>query len=540
MSLTKANNRMIDGAMTNVKDFGAKGDGATDDTAAIQAAIDSLAGVGGMVYFPAGDYVVSSQITVSTATNTGEPSESASYGNDFTLFISLCGDGAGASRLFGTHAGTILKLEGGNSAGWHTHVSVTKLGVGKRISSGLRTAGSKALEIYNMAMVTISECDFTYCEYGVYAQDWLSSTMENCTIRLNKYGLYAAKDLRTHPNNLAFNHVSVINNTKWGYHFIRPHLCTFYGGSVESNGLVASGDSVLEDAGSWGIKAENSGTEGVVGLVCNGMYLEGNNGTADVWIVQDTAAIATARAVHSFHACSFLRFKSTDYTTRNIRVDSNNTDSTIAVSHCGFKAFAPYVDSGARRFLDGIAGTFSDGGGNLYRDTAGGTIGLDTTLFKASTSGYGGLYVGGKTSANIMRMYEQGTFTPRLEIGGSDVGITYPAGGQAGSYTRIGDRVFFDIFVTITSKGGLTGKVTINDLPYPVGDYQIGTSVESSGTIGYFDFMTTPVYSIWGIVKTPEVIDLHKSVAAVTTPALLDGADISDTWTFRMSGSYTV
>ena len=39
--------------MKNVKDYGAAGDGLTNDTAAIQKAIND----GGMVYFPAGVYV---------------------------------------------------------------------------------------------------------------------------------------------------------------------------------------------------------------------------------------------------------------------------------------------------------------------------------------------------------------------------------------------------------------------------------------------------------------------------------------------------
>ena len=47
----------------SVKDFGAVGDGVADDTAAIQAAINSLA-AGGTVYFPQGTYLTTSTITV--------------------------------------------------------------------------------------------------------------------------------------------------------------------------------------------------------------------------------------------------------------------------------------------------------------------------------------------------------------------------------------------------------------------------------------------------------------------------------------------
>jgi len=57
MPLTKAHNRMIEGSRVNVKDFGATGDGSTDDTAAIQAAIDEAAGGG--VFVPNGTYIVS-------------------------------------------------------------------------------------------------------------------------------------------------------------------------------------------------------------------------------------------------------------------------------------------------------------------------------------------------------------------------------------------------------------------------------------------------------------------------------------------------
>ena len=45
MALTKTHNRMIAGSAANVADFGAVGDNATDDSSAIQAALDSGSGI---------------------------------------------------------------------------------------------------------------------------------------------------------------------------------------------------------------------------------------------------------------------------------------------------------------------------------------------------------------------------------------------------------------------------------------------------------------------------------------------------------------
>lgn len=71
MSLTKVSYSMISGAVVNILDFGAVGDGVTDDTVAIQAAIDSLAPTnaanflgGGTVYIPAGKFRVTSTLLI--------------------------------------------------------------------------------------------------------------------------------------------------------------------------------------------------------------------------------------------------------------------------------------------------------------------------------------------------------------------------------------------------------------------------------------------------------------------------------------------
>src|ERR1041385_4177324 len=52
-------NKLLGARLYNVRDFGAKGDGTTLDTAAVQAAIDACnKGRGGIVLVPAGDFVI--------------------------------------------------------------------------------------------------------------------------------------------------------------------------------------------------------------------------------------------------------------------------------------------------------------------------------------------------------------------------------------------------------------------------------------------------------------------------------------------------
>jgi parallel beta-helix repeat protein len=69
MSLTKVSYSMIQGAEVNVLDFGAVGDGVTDDTAAVQAAITSMAVTGGNLVFPDGNYKITSTLTLSSNVN---------------------------------------------------------------------------------------------------------------------------------------------------------------------------------------------------------------------------------------------------------------------------------------------------------------------------------------------------------------------------------------------------------------------------------------------------------------------------------------
>lgn len=95
----QAKNRDI----VSVKDFGAVGDGATDDTAAIQAAIDHILTVGGKLVFPTGDYVISSTLQV--------------YSLSASLGVRITGEGGGylGSRILwkgNAPSGYVMHLRG--------------------------------------------------------------------------------------------------------------------------------------------------------------------------------------------------------------------------------------------------------------------------------------------------------------------------------------------------------------------------------------------------------------------------------------------
>ena len=75
MALTKVHNRMVSGATVNVLDFGATGNGTTDDTAAIQAA----ANTGKAIIIPEGIYVISATINFTQASAIRGEGMSASF-----------------------------------------------------------------------------------------------------------------------------------------------------------------------------------------------------------------------------------------------------------------------------------------------------------------------------------------------------------------------------------------------------------------------------------------------------------------------------
>lgn len=62
--------------------------------------------------------------------------------------------------------------------------------------------------------------------------------------------------------------------------------------------------------------------------------------------------------------------------------------------------------------------------------------------------------------------YQEGEWFPTVAIGGASTGITYSNAATYGTYTKIGNRVICTGRIVLTSKGALTGNVTVEGLPF--------------------------------------------------------------------------
>lgn len=72
------------------------------------------------------------------------------------------------------------------------------------------------------------------------------------------------------------------------------------------------------------------------------------------------------------------------------------------------------------------------------------------------------------SGANVLDEYEKGTWTPSLNFSGTTTGITYDASYPVGSYTLIGNCVYFVCEFVLTSKGTAnpSDNAQISGLPY--------------------------------------------------------------------------
>ena len=191
-------------AIVSVKDFGAKGDGVTDDTAAFTAAFASSKSI----YVPTGNYKITSSITI--------PYQGNMFGDGSMLSVLKCD-----TAVF---TGIFVKANG--------RTTVSKIGIeatGPKAGTGLRAADplneysftgfiyianvrvsglDKNLDINNIFLFKAEECEFVGGNYGVRvlpSYDGIGDngyvttlTFSKCLIANNStYGYYQSSSVRS-------------------------------------------------------------------------------------------------------------------------------------------------------------------------------------------------------------------------------------------------------------------------------------------------------------------------------------------------------
>ena len=147
----------------------------------------------------------------------------------------------------------------------------------------------------------------------------------------------------------------------------------------------------------------------------------------------------------------------------------------------------------------------------------------------------GGITFNGDTAAaNALDDYEEGTFTPALEIGGSTSGITYSE--QLGLYVKIGTFCYVQITITLASKGSNSGVLTFNNLPF-LSDNTAGA--RGGGTVNFFGQMSgvngaPTVYGEQGTYRTG-LYDAGNSIVALSQ---MDNTNLTDSTYLRLTYVY--
>jgi hypothetical protein len=166
---TTVHPRQLRTDVVNVKDapFNAKGDGVTDDTEEIQAAINSLPASGGTVVFPAGTYKVTAPIVVASSA------------------VDLVGSTAAASALVGYGAIDVLRLGNGTAGtGGLTYAgifggSIANLEIragDANVTRGIYARGARVYDFRNVRVETLAtHVGFTVAGIEIresYVQRW--------------------------------------------------------------------------------------------------------------------------------------------------------------------------------------------------------------------------------------------------------------------------------------------------------------------------------------------------------------------------------
>jgi hypothetical protein len=526
----------------SVKDFGAVGDGVTDDTAAIQAALDISANV----FIPAGTYKCTSSLNV---TVTGQ----VVYG-----------------------AGRDL-----------TNLDFTSSEI-----NGLNMNGCEYARLENFTVLGTCNAD-TDTNAGINVIAWARGTASN--MRVSGFSRGVTWENASRGWMLGFLDMYIWNNRVVGALLHgNAHACSFRGGEVAQGkygvviGRLNADGSINDDASlNFGGAFSAHGTiiEGqkdymvVIGnnqlaAQFSGCYFEGVSAVAPQAMFRIgskfrndgvTPATGYPKGV-SIIGCMLYKGSTTPQFPA-IKIEALLGGSFTGNSVASAGPVLDFIDTSKLRFSYGVNSVGNDlsGGGNYVAGTSDAvqignreypvtnsatgylkkffgwsgsaweeTVTIPATSTRGPTFHKQPEFTGGiklenavALDADSMNYYRVGVFTPTV-IGTSTAGTaTYSL--QSGQYTRIGNRVFFDLNISYSGGTG-TGNIQIDGLPFTTNGSQPSAVSIGQSNLTYSDQLVART-----VVNSTKIALYSMSSGAPDAAVAYDGAA-----TMTLSGCYWV
>ncbi len=248
-------------AWISVKDFGAQGDGGTDDTAAIQAAFNAMiallgpGGQGGILYFPVGNYICNSTLNFYKIGG-GTGSFSIIGASNLAVFLNYQGSGT-FINFSGHHCYMSNLTVSSSNAGTGTGINLGRPGGSGNNSQGL-IFENVSVGGFNIGIDTGGGVGFGTSSETSY----LNLTLSNCNVGVRLHDFNA--------NSHSFFNLSSTGNTKT-IQASRGGPLNIWGGSSGVDGIVFSLEGISGNVSINGFLAQTIGTNFVNSSTSGGL-----------------------------------------------------------------------------------------------------------------------------------------------------------------------------------------------------------------------------------------------------------------------------
>lgn len=459
----------------NVKDFGATGDGVTDDYQALQNAIDSFGSDGGTLYFPVGDYNTSYPLILppigAIKFQGAGRNESRILKQNTTPASGTTAraipNGGGATETFDVDAALICD-HGDNS--YYYGLVIKDM----TIASNSSSTGA-AVYAPRLAQSYFEQCIFANGSRVFWTKDNWNTRYDRCDFSSGDYGFRVEPDTSTAGTSLVFSSCYA-NQCQYGFYFAGTVYSTLISCAVDNTSAGGSAYYFGSNGGTeCTITMIGCGTENTVGRhfiiedSCVNIF-GGEFGEADALQTLPSTYYTQSMWING---ASFVTMIGTSHLPKNTADNTLTVDDTSQLMRMKTSILGGSLGSTA--LSDVVASTatalrFTD----QYLDglLTAGSVGTVLRSFDMSSTGYIEFSDSGTGATAQLDYYKEGSWTPAC----TDFTIT----ATGCTYTRVGNQVTVQGLLAFSAYGGGSGgsAAVITGLPfaYPANTYSVGVT----------------------------------------------------------------